>query len=52
MNLDGEYITALKCEKGAIRSLSGEKAVRNKEEWNAVRKAAVKLIGLKRLPGE
>jgi hypothetical protein len=35
-----------------LSSLSGEDAVRTREEWNAVRKAAGKPTHLEKLPGE
>ena len=35
-----------------LSSISGEDAVRTREEWNAVRKAAGKPIQLEKLPGE
>jgi len=35
-----------------LSSISGEDAVRTREEWNAVRKAAGKPIDLEKLPGE
>ena len=35
-----------------LSSISGEDAVRSREEWNAVRKAAGKPIHLEKLPGE